>query len=120
MTNPYASPETTQEVSPTILPVWYRIFRAAGLTICFSLALLSLAIGCYGLLAFYESLQEEADVTLIPSVYEFVAALLLYFGFGTCWLLAGILFVAGRRAWGWVSLAVGVAISIVLFSILGV
>jgi hypothetical protein len=116
MVNPYASPADSESSRP----VKSRVLRMAGLTSCFFLSTLSLAIGCYGLWMNYAEYRRDPNIVFEFPILEFLAGLTLYFGFGTCWFLAGILFLWSRRVAGWIAIAVGVAIPIVLFSMLGV
>lgn len=110
--NPYASPAATSS-RPAPVP---RIVRTAGLTVCFFIGLISLMVGAF---IAYTVFRDGLSFLDEPMIWEAIAAITLYLGFGTAWLLGGALFVRNHRGWGWTAIAAGVAIPIVLFSILG-
>lgn len=110
--NPYASPATSPDVQPAA-PVASQVLRTAGLTICFLLASISTLIGLFGVYVLIsEALAESGAIDVLLFV-------LFYLGFGVSWFLAGAMFLTRRRAWGWIAIAVGVAIPVTLTGIFG-
>jgi hypothetical protein len=110
--NPYASPAATSS-RPAPVP---RILRTAGLTVCYFTGIISLVVGVF---IAYTVFRDGASSLDDPAIWDAIAAITLYMGFGTAWLLGGVLFVRNQRVWGWTAIAMGVAVPIVLFSILG-
>lgn len=107
MENPYASPTETQAA----VPVKSRVLRMAGLTICFFLGGIATLVGFFIIFQFIRDSRPESAAA---EIWMLLIALLYYFGFGAAFLLAGVLFVFNRRAWGWTAIAVGIAIPVIL------